>query len=628
MRLNYNNLSENQKAAVNHFKGPCMVLAGPGSGKTRVISYRIINLIENLNVNPENILAISFTRASSIEMRDKSVKLSSIEGINKVSFGTFHSVFFKILRSFRGYKLENILDEKEKKYIIKNILKSMNIENGEEEEIINGVINEISFLKNELMNIYDFESSIISKDEFLKVYIMYENYKDDMKKIDFDDMLINTYNLLRENENILNIIRRRYKYILIDEFQDINKVQFEVLKLISKPFENIFVVGDEDQSIYGFRGARPDFLLEFEKYFSSVKIIVLDINYRSTINIIKKSCKLISNNKKRYIKNIKGVKGYGEDIVIINPDDSEEEAKKIGNLILENISKFNLQYSDFAVIYRTNIQSRALIDVFMDMNIPFMIRDTVVSIYDHWVVKDIISYLKVSIDNTLKEEFFRIINKPFRYISKESIKMAMTDGNFLDNIKMKCGLKPWQINTIEELESDLNYIKTMSAKDAISYIRTSCEYDRYLIEYCEKRKIKITGLFEVLSEIEGSASNFSNICDYLTHIENVKEEISKQKSENCKDRVTFTTIHSAKGLEFKNVFIVGAIEGVIPHDKSLEKDEYVEEERRLFYVAMTRAMDKLYILSPKNKYGKKACISRFVEEINEPIKKELYSSIY
>ncbi|SHJ97134.1 ATP-dependent helicase [Tepidibacter formicigenes] len=623
MKLNYENLNENQKIAVNHFEGPCMVLAGPGSGKTRVISYRIINLIENLNINPDNILAISFTKASSIEMRDRSISLSSTQRINKVNFGTFHSIFFRILRSFRNYKLENILDEKEKRYIIRNILKSMDIENAEEEEIINGVINEISLLKNELININEFTSNIISKEEFFKLYNMYENYKEDMKKVDFDDMLIHTYNLLKENENILNIIRRKYKYILIDEFQDINKVQFEVLKLIAKPLENIFVVGDEDQSIYGFRGARPDFLLEFEKYFSNVKNILLDVNYRSTDNIIKKSNKLISKNEKRYEKHIKGVKVKGDNIVFINPDDSEEEAKKIGSLILESINKFNLKYSDFAIIYRTNIQSRALIDVFMDMNIPFMVRDTVVSIYDHWIAKDINSYLKVSIDNTLKEEFSRIINKPFRYISKESIKIAMADGDFLNNIKTKCNLKPWQIKTIEDLEYDLSYIRNLSAKDAISYIRTSLEYDRYLIDYCEKRKIKITGLFEILNEIEGSASNFKNIYDYLNHIEKVKEEILNQRKEYYKDRVVLTTIHSSKGLEFKNVFIAGAIEGVIPHDKSIEENNDIEEERRLFYVAMTRAMDKLYILSPKNKYGKRAYVSRFVEEINEPTKEEL-----
>lgn len=616
-------LNENQQIAVNHLNGPCMVLAGPGSGKTRVISYRIGNLIKKFNINPQNILAISFTRASALEMKERSMKLCSNININKVNFGTFHSIFFKILRVFKNYKMEHILEEKEKTYVIKNILKSIDVENGEEEDFIIGVINEISFLKNELMDIDDFNSNVASKEEFSKIYSMYEKYKYDMKKIDFDDMLIHTYKLLKENEYVLKSIREKYKYILVDEFQDINKVQFEVLKLISNPMQNIFIVGDEDQSIYGFRGARPDFLLEFEKYFKSVQKVILNINYRCTDNIISGANKLIINNKKRYDKDIKGVNGQISNIEYMYPNDSEEEARKIGNVIIENVNKYGSIYSDFAVIYRTNIQSRALIDVFMDMNIPFIVRDSVITIYDHWIAKDIISYLKISIDMNLKEEFSRVINRPFRYISKENIKIAMADGEFINNLKYNCSMSSWQVKNIENLECDINYIKNLSTKDAISYIRTTLEYDRYLIEYCEKRKIKTTGLFEILNEIEGSASNFKTINEYLQHIDKVKDEISNQRKDCYKDSVVFTTIHSAKGLEFKNVFIVGAIEGVIPHEKSLEADDYIEEERRLFYVAMTRAMKNLYIFSPKNKYGKKAFASRFVEEINEVSKKEL-----
>ncbi|MEJ8554017.1 ATP-dependent helicase [Tepidibacter sp. Z1-5] len=621
--MNCESLNENQNIAVNHFQGPCMVIAGPGSGKTRVISYRINNLVQNLKVRPENILAISFTKASSIEMKERSIRLSVNSLINRVNFGTFHSVFFKILRGFKDYQLDNILNEHQKVYTIKNILKSMDVENYQEDDVIKGVINEISFVKNELIDSRDFDSSVVSKDEFLRIYSMYENYKSDMKKIDFDDMLIHTYNLLKDDDYILDLVRKKYRYILVDEFQDINKVQFEVLKMISKPNNNIFVVGDEDQSIYGFRGARPDFLLEFKNYFANSKYIVLDLNYRSTDVIIKTSNKLIKNNNNRYDKVIKSVKGKGDGILFLSPEDSEDEARKIGTLIIENINNNNMSYSDFSVIYRTNIQSRALVDVFMDMNIPFVIRDTVVSIYDHWVSKDIISYLSVALYRSLKDELSRIINKPFRYISKESIKIAMADGDFLTNIKTKANLNKWQIKTIEDLELDLDYISRISAKDAISYIRTSLEYDRYLIEYCQKRKIKTTGLFEILNELEGGASNYKTIDDYLDHISNVKEEISNQKKDDDKNKVVLTTIHSAKGLEFKNIFVIGVIEGVIPHDKSIEGKNDVEEERRLFYVAMTRAMDKLHISSPQYKYGKKACVSRFVEEINEPSDEEL-----
>ncbi|OPJ55154.1 ATP-dependent helicase [Alkalithermobacter paradoxus] len=619
MKFTYENLNDKQKQAVDHIKGPCIVLAGPGSGKTRVITHRIVNLIEN-NINPQNILAISFTKSSALEMKDRTIRLSS--GASRVNFGTFHSIFFNILRNFRNYTMENILDEKNKRYIFKNILKTCHIENYEDDEFISSIINEISFVTNELMNVNEFESSLVSNDEFTRIYDMYRKYKIDMKKIDFDDMLIHTYNLLKDNDDVLSIVANKYKYVLIDEFQDVNKVQFEVLKLIVKYTQNIFVVGDEDQSIYGFRGARPDFLLQFEKYFSPVNKIILDINYRSTDKIIDGSNKLISNNSKRYEKVIKGLKKSNENIEYISSNDSEEEGRKIGKIINSIVDNKNLYYSDIAIIYRTNMQARAVIDVFMDMNIPFVVKDSMITLYDHWVAKDIIAYLKLCIDIKLKDEFARIINKPFRYISKDNINFALKSNDFINCIKSK--LLPWQIKTIEDLEIDINYISCLPPKEAISYIRTTLEYDRHILDYCSQRKIKSTGLFDILNEIESSGASFQTINEYLTHIEKVKDEITSKSNEDS-DSVVLTTIHSSKGLEFKNVFIIGAIEGVMPHEKSFEDEELIEEERRLFYVAMTRAMEKLYISYIRNRYGKRAYMSRFIEEVSSVTYDELNS---
>jgi DNA helicase II / ATP-dependent DNA helicase PcrA len=628
--LNIENLNKNQNKAVNHISGPCMVLAGPGSGKTRVITYRIINMIQNKSINPGHILAITFTKASATEMKERALKLSSDYGINKVTFGTFHSVFFRILRHFKKYNLDYILNEKDKKFIIKNILKTLKIDNGEDDDTISGIINDISYLKNELMEAVDFNSNTLSNEEFKNVYRMYEEYKEQMNKIDFDDMLIHTYHLLNNNASALNTVRNRYKYILVDEFQDINKVQFEILKLISSPNNNIFVVGDEDQSIYGFRGARPDFLLQFEEYFPNVVKIVLDVNYRSTKNIISSANKLIKNNSNRYDKIIKpNREDISSDVNFMYPEDSEDEASKIGKDIAKKINENNLNYSDFAVIYRTNIQSRALIDVFMDMSIPFVVRDTVVTIYDHWVCQDILSYLRLSLDVNLKNEWIRIINRPFRYISKDSIKMASDESNFINTLKEKCDLHYKQLQTIEDLEMDLGYISGLSPKNAISYIRTSLEYDRYIVEYCSNRKLKANGLFEILNEIESSAVHFKTVKDYLDHIQKVKEEMVYAKKDVIKDGVVFTTMHSAKGLEFKNVYIVGTTEGTIPHEKSYDiedesqKLQAIEEERRLLYVGITRAMNNLYISIPKQKYNKAVFKSRFIDEIKGIKKKDL-----
>lgn len=627
--IHINKLNENQKNAVLHINGPCMVLAGPGSGKTRVITYRILNLVLNNNINPKNILAISFTKASSMEMKNRALSLSNDRRLNSVNYGTFHSVFFRILRFFEKYELDCILDEKNKKFAIKGILKNLNVENAEDEDTMLGVINEISYVKNELMDKIDFDSEILTSDEFCRVYNMYEEYKESIKKIDFDDMLIKTYNLLKQNKQILDRVRSVYRYILVDEFQDINKVQFEVIKLIASPNNNIFVVGDEDQSIYGFRGSRPDFLLEFEDYFKGSKKYVLDINYRSKKDITDIANKLIQNNENRYEKSIKCDREHKGIVKYINTEDAEEEAKFIAKDILSKCEDNCTNYDDFAVIYRTNIQSRALVDAFMDMHIPFVVRDSIVTIYDHWVARDLLAYLRLGIDTTLSEDWIRIINKPFRYISKDSIKLASEDRDFIGALINKANLHPKQVKTLNDLEIDLSYLKTLSPKNAISYIRTSLDYDRYVLDYCSNRKIKPTGLIEILNELESSSTHFKTINEYLEHIEKVKAEIVESRNNKNSEGVIFTTMHSAKGLEFPYVYIIGANEGTIPHEKSYDieddkkRKEAIEEERRLLYVGITRAQDELYISSPKNKYGRKVFQSRFIDEIKSPTKEDI-----
>lgn len=629
--ISIDKLNENQLKAVNHLDGPCMVLAGPGSGKTRVITYRIANMVVNKNIKHTSILAISFTKASSIEMKNRALSLSNDFRMNKVTYGTFHSVFFRILRYFENYNIESILDEKTKRIGLKNILKGLNIENADDDETIGQVINEISYVKNELMDKRDFKSEVLTNDEFIKVYNFYEEYKQQMNKIDFDDMLIKTYELLKNNKAALDRVRSVYRYILVDEFQDINKVQFEALKLIANPSNNIFVVGDEDQSIYGFRGSRPDFLLEFEEYFSNTKKVLLDINYRSKGEIINIANRLIEKNTNRYEKVIKCGQGNGAKVNYISPEDSEEEAVYIAKDIKNKVQEDYTEYTDFAVIYRTNIQSRALVDVFMDMRIPFVVKDSIVTIYDHWAAQDILAYLRIGVNPNSNKDWIRIINKPFRYISKDNLNLIKDEPDFINSLINKCDLHPKQVKTINDLDIDISYVKGLNPKNAISYIRTTLDYDRYILDYCANRKIKTNGLIEILNELESSATNFKTIQEYLEHIERVKSEIVDNKNNKETDGVIFTTMHSAKGLEFKNVYIIGTNEGTIPHEKSYEiddeekKNDQIEEERRLMYVAITRAEENICISSPINKYGKRVSKSRFVEDIKAPTKKEMDS---
>lgn len=619
--MNIENLNGNQKKAVLHTDGPCLVLAGPGSGKTRVITYRITNMVINENIAPTRILAISFTRASSMEMKNRVLEISNDPRLLKVTYGTFHSVFFRMLRYFENLQLKNILDEKEKRYIIRGIIKNLRIENADDDDTVTRIITEISYIKNELMDKTKFVSSVLDREDFSRLYSMYEMYKKKVSKIDFDDMLIMTYDMLRKSPQKLDFVRQVYRYILIDEFQDINRVQFEIIRMIASPLNNIFAVGDEDQSIYGFRGARPDFLIEFEKYFGGTEKILLDINYRSNSEIIEISNNLIKNNKNRFEKTIKCALGNGADIRYKIPYDPEEEASETGKEIAQMVKDGIRDYSDFAVIYRTNIQSRALVDAFMNMRIPFIVKDAAVTIYNHWAVSDIMAYLRLSLNPDIPADWERIINRPLRYIPKVSIAKAKASDNFIGTLLDDDNLKKIQKRGIEELDIDMSYIKGLNPKNAISYIRSTLDYDRYVLDYCQNRKIKPGGIIEIINEFESSAVNFSTIEEFFSHIEQVKISAEENSMNNREYGVTFTTMHSAKGLEFDHVYIIGACEGISPHEKTLDEDDdekreqQIEEERRLMYVGITRARKSVCVSSPKNRYSKKISESRFVSEM-------------
>lgn len=635
-------LNKNQKMAVEHLDGPCLVLAGPGSGKTRVIAHRIIHMIENCNVAPRRILAISFTKASSIDMKKRTMSLSNNEQIKKVNFGTFHSSFFRILRRYSGVKLEDLISEVDRFKLIKSILKHLKISNYSDDDV-SDVLSEISLVKNEMMKSSDFESQTFSQSEFQDIFRLYEKAKNAANKIDFDDMLILTYILLKKSPEVLNIVRQVYKYILIDEFQDINRVQFEVIKLISEPSNNVFAVGDEDQSIYGFRGARPDFMMDFEKYFESAKCIVLDVNYRSKKNIVQLSQNLIKNNKNRHEKNINSNRSESGEIRYIYPKDTDDEAniiaKEIKSLVeSENIKeekkssnneKKLFEYSDFAVTYRTNRQARAFVDVFMDNRIPFVLKDSARSIYDHWVSQDIISYLRIAANIGNNEDWSRIINKPFRYISKSAVSSALKSDDFFQSLMDNSDIKDFQKKNLEELYDDLQYVRSLAPEYGISYIRSTLDYDRYILEYCHERKIKAKQIVEILDELETSAKSYKSIFDYFKHIDNVREEIKKrtEKKTTSMDNietegVVLTTMHSAKGLEFKNVYVAGVNDSVIPFipsDEEKPKDCNYEEERRLLYVGITRAKDNIVISAPSKRFGKSIAESRFLKELDKSI---------
>lgn len=618
-------LNKNQAQAVAHIDGPCMVLAGPGSGKTRVISQRIVSMVLDHAISPTRILAISFTKASSVEMKKRTLGYGQDKRLKKVSFGTFHSSFFRILRRYAGVGLDDLLVDIDRFKLVKSILKYLKVTNYNDDDVAD-LLNEISLVKNELLDYRDYESLSFDQDTFQKAYRIYEDEKKKYGKIDFDDMLIRAYDLLRAEPAILNIVRQVFRYILIDEFQDINKVQFELIRLVAGQEQNVFVVGDEDQSIYGFRGARPDFMLEFDEYFPGAKHIYLDINYRSCENIVDLSASLIKKNKLRHDKMIRAFSKESARISYIYPRDTDDEARLVAGQIFDRIgSQKDASYGDFAVIYRTNRQARAFVDAFMNKRIPFILKDAPKTIYDHWVSLDLIAYLRIAMDIGSSGDWVRVINKPFRYISKKSLAKAERSVDFFDALLNDEDIKDFQKKNLEDLYEDLNYVRGLSPQYGISYIRTTLDYDRYILEYCHERKIRAQQIVEILDELESAASNYKTILDFFKHIDQVREEVKKISDKTtgsslatrADEGVVLTTMHSSKGLEFESVYIVGVNEGVIPYQVADEARVDIEEERRLFYVAITRSKKELVISSPLKRFGKKVGPSMFLKDLQE-----------
>ena len=595
-------LNKNQAQAVAHIDGPCMVLAGPGSGKTRIISQRIVSMVLDHDIPPTRILAISFTKASSLEMKKRTLAYGKDDRLNKVSFGTFHSSFFRILRRYAGVSLEDLLLDLDRFKLVRSILKYLKISNYNDDDVLD-LLNEISLVKNELVDYRDYDSQSFEQEIFQKAYRLYEDEKKRHGKIDFDDMLIQAYDLLNNDPAILFIVRQVFKYILIDEFQDINRVQFELIRLIAGQENNLFVVGDEDQSIYGFRGARPDFMLEFDL-----------------------SLGLIKKNKKRHPKDLKAFSKDPARISYIYPKDTDDEARLVADQIFDRVgSQKGADYGDFAVIYRTNRQARAFVDAFMDKRIPFILKDAPKTIYDHWVSLDIIAYLRIAMEIGSGGDWARVINKPFRYISKKSLAKAEASMDFLDCLLNDEDIKDFQKKNLEDLYIDLNYVRGLSPQYGISYIRTTLDYDRYILDYCHERRIKSQQIVEILDELEAAAGPYRTILDFFKHIDQVREEVKKNADKTAGSSlatsadkgVVLTTMHSSKGLEFDNVYIVGVNEGIVPYQLGDDSKLNIEEERRLLYVAITRAKRFLVISSPLKRFGKKIGQSQFLKELQE-----------
>lgn len=620
----YLDLNTSQQKAVLAGLGHQMVIAGPGSGKTHVIVNRIHYMIKHLNVPPNHILVITFTKAAAEEMKARFMGMDDIAPhlASQISFGTFHATFFKMIRRVYGYRVDQLIRDDERFTLLQKIMTEMEIEDEDPKEYIENFLKEMSLMRNNLIQLKYYHPDGMPQEIYHNMVKKYEAYKARHNKIDFDDMLTHCYHMLRQDENIREYYQKLYQNILIDEFQDINRVQYEIIRMLSGENGSIFIVGDDDQSIYKFRGARPEFLMRFPEGFPQAEQTVLDVNYRSTKQIIKFSNHLITHNKDRYSKQMSTPNKEGTPPAIIRCKDSEDEAKKVASQII-NLGDKGIDFKEVAVIFRTNIQARAIVDALMDMNIPFYLQDSIPSLYEHWIAKDILAYFKLTQNLRDNASALRIINKPKRYISKAIIAQAIKveKHGVLRGIYSVRECKPWQIDRLEELQFHLQQLRRRKPYEGVKYIRQVIGYDEYLREYAEYRKIPSSGIIETLNELQEAAKGYETYNQWESHIDDVMRELKAQKTNSYKklnekqrNGVVLSTMHSAKGLEFEAVLIIGAVEGVVPHVKSNGPDE-LEEERRLLYVGMTRAKESLYIYIPEHKYEGKTEESRFIQEI-------------
>ena len=611
MEVNFN---EAQRKAIMHEKGAALVLAGPGSGKTRVITYRTKYLIEHYGVDPSVILVITFTKAAAMEMKQRFQAMTDRKYVT-VSFGTFHAVFFGILRHAYGYSADNIIREEQRIRFFKEEISHMDLEIEDETEFIQSITGEISKVKNQRKNIQEYEALSCDTKSFRRLFQKYDHLLRRRNQIDFDDMLVYTYELLAQRKDILRAWQNKFQYILIDETQDMNQLQYDIVKLLAAPQNNLFMVGDDDQSIYRFRGAKPEIMLGFEKDFPCAERILLDTNYRSRKQIVDSAIKVINHNENRFPKEIQASRPEGQPVVTAVFGNQKEEYA----CMIEKILYYHKQggkYSDIAILSRTNRQPGALAEKLMEYNIPFQMKDAIPNLYNHWIAKNVMTYLKLGKGSNKRSDLLQILNKPLRYISRECLEDEIISW---DVMLMYYEDKPWMCDRIETLQHDLKMMKNMNLYGAIHYIRHVIGYEQYLRDYALDHKLKEEELLEILEEIQESARGYDTLEEWQKHIEGYSANLEKQqRAREKQDGVILCTMHSSKGLEFPIVFIPEANEGITPYQKAVLKEE-IEEERKLFYVAMTRAKELLYIFSVKERFHKPLEISRFVGEFMEAV---------
>ena len=638
-------LNPEQRNAATHTKGPLMVIAGAGSGKTRVLTYRIVHLLKS-GVNPHNILSLTFTNKAAKEMRNRIETIVGESDSRSLWMGTFHSVFSKILR-FEAEKLNypsnfTIYDTDDSKSLVRSIIKELNLD----KDIYKvGVIrNRISSLKNNFITPVGYnnkselnqQDKIAKRTEFGRIYQMYVQRCEKASAMDFDDLLLKTYQLLENHTDVLLKYQEKFKYILIDEYQDTNHVQYLIIKKLAALNENICIVGDDAQSIYAFRGANIQNILNFKIDYPDYKTYKLEQNYRSTSTIVEAANSIIKQNEKQIEKNVWTSNTKGDKIIVVKTGSDNDEGRLVANTISDVQMRNQAHHKDFAILYRTNAQSRSMEESLRKRNIPYKIYGGL-SFYQRKEIKDLLAYYRLCINPNDEEAFKRIINYPTRGIGATTIQRL----NVFANEKNK---SIWEvINHLDEADININNGTQKKLKEFAllinSFIVNTKKKDAYTVA---EEIAKQTGLFNDLytDKSPEGISRFENIQELLNGIKDFSETAEKgtnklpdfmedvalltdqdKETDDDFNKVTLMTVHAAKGLEFPYVFVVGLEENLFPSMMSGESQENLEEERRLFYVAITRAKKRLFLsfASTRFKWGQFTDCkpSRFISELDD-----------
>ncbi len=598
-------LNQNQEKAVTMDLGPAMVLAGPGSGKTTVVLERIRHLIFEKHINPKEILVITFTKSAAIEMKERAVSVIK-NSINVPFFGTFHSYFYTVLKQSNRFRNYTILTIKEKYQTLESLLNIHFPNYRISQNLLSDLLKCFSKYKNDMDITKDMESLGFSEADFSCLIETYDYFNREKFKMDFDDILLYSLELFNADKTFLKKVKGGVRYILVDEFQDVNKVQYELIRLLSGNAGNVFVVGDDDQSIYRFRGAGEENLRRFATDFTDVKKITLDVNYRCPKAIVDTALMLIQNNKQRFFKEIHSAKsGYGR--VFCQGFENKEKERAF----VVDILKSHNKSGKTALLCRTNSQLGSFAELLKRDKVPFVMKEKVVNFYELPCIRPVVGYLMFAtgLDRSRKR-LFSFLNQPARYIKREYFADWNEKYSRLGDVLMEnAGTDTMH----KKLQSDLEKLRGFTPKMAVNYILKVMGYESFKLQECRTEK-EVMHLKEVFTELKERAGMFENLREWMEIIlwQENREEQEKYCETKENTNLYLYTFHGAKGLEFDTVVIPHLNEGSVPYGKELSEEE-LEEERRMFYVALTRSSGSVYVTYTENE-SKKDTVSRFIKE--------------